>query len=102
MSSLQKKGESWYCQFLYHGKRHTISLGKVPDNEAEAKASQVDYLLMRLRQRFLKLPLGTNIVTFLQFDGKPPDDVASGDSKILSLGALRDHYLRIHDGSLEE
>jgi CheY-like chemotaxis protein len=26
LASLQQKGDGWYCQFLYHGKRHTCSL----------------------------------------------------------------------------
>ena len=27
MASLQKKGNSYYCQFTYHGKRHTFTVG---------------------------------------------------------------------------
>jgi len=65
MASLQKKGESWYCQFLYHGKRHTFTIGKVEPDEAEAKANQADYLLMRIRQGLLTVPPGADIVLFL-------------------------------------
>lgn len=101
MASLQQKGENWYCQFLYHGKRHTFTIGRVSAQEADAKANQVDYLLMRLRQRFLTLPVGMDVVTFLQFDGKPPED-APVNGKTVTLGGLRDHYLRVHEGSLEE
>jgi hypothetical protein len=46
MASIHQKAEAWHCQFLYHGRRHTFSLGKVPEDEAQTKASQVDYLLM--------------------------------------------------------
>lgn len=56
---------------------------------------------MRLRQRFLTLPLGMDVVTFIQFDGKSPED-APVRGKTVTLGALRDHYLRVHEGSLEE
>ena len=56
MASLQKKGDAWYCQFYYHGKRHTFGVGNVSADEAEAKAHQVDYLLLRLRQDLLHLP----------------------------------------------
>ncbi len=72
MASLQKKGESYYCQFMYHGKRHTFTVGAVSDKEADNKARQVDYLLMRLKQRLIVLPEGVDIVTFVEHDGKPP------------------------------
>ena len=42
MASIHLKGEAWNCQFLYHGKRHTFSLGKVTQEEAETKANQVE------------------------------------------------------------
>jgi integrase len=100
MASLQKKGDCWYCQFLYQGKRHTFTVGKVSDDEAETKAGQVDYLLMRLKQNLLQLPIGIDIVTFLQFDGKPPHDTPERD--VLTLGDLRDRYLEAHQESLEE
>lgn len=101
MASLQLKGESWYCQFLYHGKRHTFTIGKVSKNEAEAKANQADYLLMRLKQNLLHLPPGMDIVTFVEFDGKPPHQTSEKDC--LSLAGLRDRYLETHrNGSLEQ
>ncbi len=65
MASLQKKGASYYCQFCYHGRRHTFTVGDVEESEAENKARQVDYLLMRLKQRLLVRPGGTDIMTFI-------------------------------------
>jgi integrase len=101
MASLQNKCGAWYCQFLYHGKRHTFGLGKVAEDEAQAKASQVGYLLMRLRQNLLHLPPAMDIVTFLQFDGNPPQEAPEKGS--LTLAALRDRYLDTHrNGSLEK
>jgi hypothetical protein len=95
-----QKGDAWHCQFLYHGRRHTFSLGKVSRDEAVTKANQIDYFLVRLRQNLLQLPLGMDIVTFVQFDGNPPQDPADGE--ILTLGALRDEYLHTREnGSLE-
>jgi integrase len=109
MASLQRRGESWYCQFLYHGKRHTFTIGKVEPDEAESKANQVDYLLMRIRQGLLTVPPETDIVLFLQHDGKPPEPtlpVANESPPVaetLTLGALRDRYLRTHEnGNLEQ
>ena len=101
MASLQFKSETWYCQFLYHGKRHTFTIGKVAEDEAVAKASQADYLLMRLKQNLLQLPPGVDIVTFIEFDGKPPHETPVRDC--LVLGSLRDRYLETHrNGSLEQ
>ncbi len=101
MASLQNKCGAWYCQFLYHGKRHTFGLGKVAEDEAQSKASQVGYLLMRLRQNLLHLPPGMDIVTFLQFDGNPPQETPEKGS--LTLATLRDRYLDTHrNGSLEK
>jgi hypothetical protein len=56
MASLQKKNDTYYCQFLYHRKRHTFTVGRVSEAEAQAKARQVEYLLMRLKQRLVRLP----------------------------------------------
>lgn len=100
MASLMQQGDRYYCQFYYHDKRHCFSLGKVEHREAEAKASQVDYLLLRLKQGLISLPLRMSIVTFLEFDGKPPEATPATRDDV-TLGALRDRYLAVHDGSLE-
>ncbi len=73
MASLQERNGSYRILFCHHGKLHTFTIGKVEKDEAENKARQVDYLLMRLKQRLLVLPEGTDIVTFIEHDGKPPD-----------------------------
>src|SRR4051794_36323596 len=92
-ASLMQQGDRFYCQFLY--------LGKVDRDEADAKIRQVDYLLMRLKQGFLQVPPGMGIVTYLEFDGKPPEAVpATRDD--MTLGRLRDKHLEVHAGSLEE
>lgn len=72
MASIHLKGDAWHCQFLFHGKRHTFTLGKVSQEEAENKASQVQYILMRLKKNLLLLPPSLDIVTFVSFDGKQP------------------------------
>lgn len=100
MASLQKKGRSWYCQFCHQGKRHTFAVGQVAEEEARAKAAQVDYLLMRLKQRLIALPAGIDIVSFVQCDGRPPapgaGPAAAPSRHALSLGELRDRYLATH------
>ncbi len=106
MASLQKKGDSYYCQFMYHGRRHTFTVGAVEESEAENKARQVDYLLMRLKQRLVVLPEGTDIVTFVEHDGKPPDigpTLANAPRQAVTLGHLKDRYLTTHaNGTIEQ
>jgi hypothetical protein len=56
---------------------------------------------MRLKQRLLHLPPGTDIVTFVQFDGKIPEEAPEGGE--LTLAQLKDKYLATHrNGSLEQ
>jgi hypothetical protein len=56
MASLQERNGSYRVLFCYHGKLHGFTTGKVEKDEAETKARQVDYLLMRLNQRLLCCP----------------------------------------------
>jgi integrase len=104
MAGLQQRSGGYRIIFRYHGKQHTLPLGKIASKEANAKAAQVEYLLMRLKQWFAEVPSGVDIVTFLHFDGKPPtrdngSPVAS--STKLTLGDFRDRYLTTHSESLE-
>jgi integrase len=101
MASLQKKGESWYCQFMYQGQRHTYTVGKVEESEAQAVAARVDYLLMRIRQRLLEVPGGMGIVDFIEHDGKPPP-ASQPTPKSTPFSALRAAYLKTFgNGALE-
>jgi hypothetical protein len=96
MASIQKKGQSYYCQFLFLGNRHTFNLGQVHEDEARAKAQQFGYLLMRLKQRLIRLPDGTDIVTFVRFDGAPPEGATvlpERQRQDSTLGMLRDRYV---------
>jgi hypothetical protein len=105
MASLQKKGNSYYCQFVYHGKRHTFTVGAVEESEADNKARQVDYLLMRLKQKLIVLPDGTDIVTFIEHDGNPPDagpTLPDTPRQAVTIGHLKDSYLSTYaNGTIE-
>jgi len=105
MASIQRKGRNWYCQFCYHSDRHTFTIGKVSEDEARAKSAQVEYLLMRLKQRLVELPPGVDIVAFVQYDGKPPASsvgpVDAPSRQSLTLGSLRDRYLATHKDAKE-
>jgi integrase len=105
MASLQKKGETYYCQFCYHSKRHTFTVGAVSEDEARNKSRQVDYLLMRLKQKLIVLPEGTDIVTFIQHDGKPPDagpTLPNAPRQAVTLSYLKERYVSTHgNGTIE-
>jgi integrase len=105
MASLQERNGSYRVLFSHHGKLHTFTIGKVEKGEAESKARQVDYLLMRLKQRLLVLPENTDIVTFIEHDGKPPNagpTLPSAPRQVVTIGLLRDRYLSTHaNGTIE-
>ena len=96
MASLQERNGSYRILFCHHGKLHAFTIGKVEKGEAENKSRQVDYLLMRLKQKLIALPEGTDIVTFIQHDGNPPDagpTLPNAPRQTVTLGHLKDRYL---------
>lgn len=112
MATLQQRNGSYRVLFYWHGKKESFTLGAVPAAEAESKALQVDYLLMRLKQGLLTLPEGVDITNFVAFDGKPPappapaepsqsDEPAETTSVEVTLDELRRQYIAAHSASLE-
>jgi hypothetical protein len=105
MASLQERNGSYRILFCRHGKQYAFTIGKVEQGEADFKTRQVEYLLMRLKQRLLTLPDGIDIVTFLQHDGKPPNAgpiPATASRKAVTLGHLTRRYLDTHgNGTIE-
>jgi integrase len=104
MASLQQRNGSFRFIFRHRGKQHFVTIGKVSREEAEAKAAQVAYLLMRLKQRLIDLPAGVDIVDFVSNDGKPTVPPAGNNvvARALTLAAFRDRYFQTHQESLEE
>src|SRR3954471_20884488 len=103
MAGLQERGGSYRILFRFRGKQHAFPLGKVSPVEAQAKSAQVDYLLLRIKQRLIDLPAGTDIVEFIQFDGKPAVPASITDpavtnpvTKAATLRSLRDRFLAAH------
>ena len=103
MAGVQVRNGSYRYSFRYHGKQHFVTLGKVSADEAKTKSAQVDYLLLRLKQRLIHLPPGVGIVEFIQHDGRPSlPDVGNGTvAKELTLSKFYDRYLKTHRESLE-
>ena len=102
MASLQKKGNSWYCQFYWQNRRFTFAVGRVTKPQAEAKATKVGEIVELLERGVLKLPAGMDVTAFVKHEGQPPAPAESQKvSQKSSLGELRDVYLRAHEASLE-
>jgi integrase len=95
MASVQLRGGTYRVIFRFHGKQHFVMIGKVTPEEAEAKAAQVNYLLMRIKQGLLELPPGVEIAEFVLHDGKPPAAAipVAASRKVLTLATLRDRFL---------
>lgn len=100
MASLQCRNGSYRVLFRYLGKQHTVTLGEVAKEEAEAKSAQVDYLLLRLKQRLAVLPAGASIVDYVQFDGQVVP-ASAPRIQLLSLSDLQHRYLHSNEASLE-
>src|SRR5687768_4378401 len=97
MAFVQNRGGSYRVLFRYHGKQQAFTIGEVSKDEAEAKAAQVGYLLMRLKQRLATIPPGLDIVDYVQFDGRQETAAPAKTT----LAQLRDKYLASHTTSLE-
>jgi integrase len=101
VASLQKKVDSWHLQFLYKSQRRTWVLGKVADDEALAMKGKAEERLMRIRQGFLSVPAGMDIIDFLASDGKPPQHHTPPNE--VTFADLRDAYLKSHgNGTVEK
>ena len=100
MAAIQCRNGSYRVLFRHAGKQHAFTLGEVSQQEAESKAAQVEYLLLRLKQRLAVLPPGVEIVEYIQYDGKiiPPESPAA---EKITLPTLRDRYIETHTASLE-
>jgi hypothetical protein len=105
MAALQKRNGSYRVIFSYRGNQRAFTLGKVAEAEARAKAAQVDYLLMRLKQGLIEMSPGVDVVAFFQHGGAPPAVPAPGPSTPRpepTLANLRDRYFDTHpNGTLE-
>jgi integrase len=101
MASLQKKGNSWYCQFYWENRRFTFTVGRVTKPQAEAKATKVDEIVELLERGVLKLPDGVDVAAYVKHDGQPPAVESQKISQKPTLGALRDGYLASHGKAQE-
>ena len=71
MASLQKKGNSWYCQFYWRDQRFTFAVGRVTKLQAEAKATKAAEIIELLERGVMKLPEGIGVAAFVKHNGHP-------------------------------
>ena len=102
MATLQLRNGSYRVLFCFRGKRHTYTLGKVANREAELASANVERLLLRLEQNLLQLPSGGDIVEFVRHDGTIPRKETYPTPDKIDLLELSRHYLETHgNGALE-
>ena len=105
MAALQERNGSYRILFNHRGRQHAFTVGRIARAEAESKAAQVDYLLMRLKQGLIVLTPGSDIVAFVKNDGSMPHAAGPGVTPAVAeptLADLRDRYLETHgNGTLE-
>src|SRR5690348_17269831 len=102
MASLQKKGNSWYCQFYWQNRRFTFAVGRVTKPQAEAKATKAGEIVELLERGVLKLPEDMDVAAFVRQDGQPaaPSESQKASQKS-PLGELRDAYLKAYGAAHE-
>jgi hypothetical protein len=71
---LYERDRHWRLTFTFHGRRHSLSFGRVTPAEAQALAAEAKETLRRVRSGELTLPEGMNISTFLCLGGMVPGD----------------------------
>ena len=72
MASIQRKGQSWYCQFYRQNRRYTFSVERVTKKQAETKAAKTVEIVGLLDRGVLKAPEAVDVATFVKHDGRPP------------------------------
>src|SRR3954453_22487651 len=72
MAWVRFRSGSFQVNFRFQGKERNFTLGPVPQAEADAKAANVDYLLLRLKQGLVELPAGVDVVSFVEQAGTWP------------------------------
>ena len=102
MASLQKKGPAYYCQFLYQGRRRTVTVGMVTEHSALAFVERVEELLDLIGRELITVPPGVDITEFVAKDGKV-EESSVPVPQVMTLAAFKESYLAAHDcGAMEE
>lgn len=100
MAGMRKKGDGWHCTFRFRGKRYYFAIGNLTEQQAQAKASEVDETLDLIERGRLTVPEGVGFEDFVAAGGKIP--VVSARPETIAARQLFDHYLKTHgNGTIE-
>lgn len=109
MAGLQERNGSFRAIFRYLGKQRSVTLGKVSQQEAEAKAGAIDLLLLRIKQGLLVVPNGVTIEEFVLSEGEARAagrDLEVGEEakpdEPVKLSAFKEKYLEARSGGSME
>jgi integrase len=102
MASVQKKGDAFYCQFIFQGRRRTVTVGKVSRSAAEAFAERAEELLDLIARGRVTVPAAVDICDFVLCDGKAPDPKQAPTVAPITFGQFKELYLEVRrNGSME-
>src|ERR1700747_483486 len=102
MAALQNRNGFWRVIFEFRRHQHAFTIGKVDEVEARQWNAKAEFVLMRIKQHLLDLPAGTDIVHFIQHDGKIPLNTPS-PGKQIPFAEFRDAFLNtFSNGALED
>jgi integrase len=100
MAGMRKKGDGWHCTFRFRGKRHYFAIGNLTEQQANAKAAEVDETLDLIERGRLTVPEGVDFEDFVAAGGKIPAVAARPET--ITVRQLFDHYLKTHgNGTIE-
>lgn len=100
MAGIRKKGENWYCTFRFRGGRYNFALGNLNEDQARARAVEVDETLGLIERGRLEVPSGITLEDFVAAGGKVP--VVSARPENVTARQLFDSYLTtLGNGTVE-
>ena len=101
MATIQQKADAWYGQFLYGGRRHTMTVGRVSERDAIQWRLRTDQILQKIKQGWIEVPEGMAITEFIECDGKPPAQ-RKAPACHTTFAKLRDEYVTtFSNGAIE-
>jgi integrase len=100
MAGVRKKGGGWHCTFRFRGSRYYFAIGNVSEDQARAKATEVDETLSLIQRGRLEVPDGVQLEEYVAAGGKVP--VVSARPETVTARQLFDRYLETHsNGTIE-
>src|SRR4051812_28521909 len=101
MAGIRKKGNAYFCTVRFQGRRFYFALGQLTEEQARAKATEVDETLALIERGRLTIPEGVTLEDFVAAGGKAP--VLSARPETTTARQLIDRYLQTHaNGTVEE